>query len=365
MLSTRFDSSEATPVISSAIAPCVSATSRSASVSAPYTTNPLSKRVRSPYAAPVAASTTLCRVTEPISTTPTGAIPIVSVPSEQTSDRWVLTLTCPDTPGIVHAVSGAVVSVDGNVLELQQFSSTDTGGFFMRVEFHTEAPRHRIEEALRPVAERFQARIDLVVGGRPTKTLILATKAPHCLNDLLFRQRSGHLNIDIAGVMANNDALEEISGFYGVPFWWQAINSDADKDAFEKRVLEVVEAEQIELVVLARYMRILSPELCEALAGRAINIHHSFLPGFKGANPYRQAHARGVKLIGATAHFVTADLDEGPIIEQNVIRVDHANTPQELMAIGEDVESRTLRQAVKWFSEHRVLLDGSRTIIFQ
>lgn len=287
------------------------------------------------------------------------------IPTERTDERWILTLQCSDRPGIVNAVTGAIVDVAGNILELQQFSSTDTDRFFMRIEFRTEAERSVIDAALAPVAARYDARIELVVGSKPTRALILATKAGHCVNDLLYRQRSGHLNIEVPRIMANHAVLENMAAFYGIPFEHQAINSPEDKDAFERRVLEIVDEDQIDLVILARYMRILSPELCDALAGRAINIHHSFLPGFKGANPYRQAHARGVKLIGATAHFVTSDLDEGPIIEQNVVRVDHTRTPQQLMAIGEDQESLSLTQAVKWFSEHRVLLDGNRTIIFR
>ncbi|CAG7844117.1 Formyltetrahydrofolate deformylase [Pseudoclavibacter triregionum] len=296
---------------------------------------------------------------------PAPRIPTERIPLDRTDVRWILTLVCRDQPGIVNALTGAIVEVAGNILELQQFSSTDTDRFFMRVEFRTEAERERIESALAPVAARLGAEIQLELGSRPTRALILGTKAAHCVNDLLFRQRSGHLNLEVPRLMANHAVLGDLAAFYGVPFEHRPIDSPADKDAFERRVLEIIDEERIDLVILARYMRILSPELCEALAGRAINIHHSFLPGFKGANPYRQAHARGVKLIGATAHFVTSDLDEGPIIEQNVVRVDHTRTPQQLMAIGEDEESRTLTQAVKWFSEHRVLLDGSRTIIFR
>ncbi len=276
----------------------------------------------------------------------------------------MLTLNCPDQPGIVHAVTGAIVDSAGNIEELQQFSSIDTGRFFMRVDVRTDASREELLARLEPVAERFSAEVSLDEAGRPVRTLVLATKAGHCVNDLLFRQRSGHLQIDVPLVLANNEALKDLAEFYRVPFEYLPVTGPDEKAAFEARILQVVEEQQIELVVLARYMQILSPELCAELAGRAINIHHSFLPGFKGANPYRQAHARGVKLIGATAHFVTSDLDEGPIIEQNVVRVDHTRTPQELMAIGQDEESRTLTQAVKWFSEHRVLLDGQRTIIF-
>jgi formyltetrahydrofolate deformylase len=205
----------------------------------------------------------------------------------------------------------------------------------------------------------------LDVVGRPLRTLVLVSTAAHCLNDLLFRARAGQLPVTLPLVLSNHPALGGLAEFYGVPFESHPVHSQGQKLAFEDRVLDAVEQHDIELVVLARYMQILSPALCDRLAGRIINIHHSFLPGFKGANPYRQAHARGVKLIGATAHFVTSDLDEGPIIEQNVVRVDHSRTPAELVAIGQDEESRTLTQAVKWFAEDRVLLDGARTIIFK
>jgi formyltetrahydrofolate deformylase len=205
--------------------------------------------------------------------------------------------------------------------------------------------------------------LDIV--GRPLRTLVLVSKAAHCLNDLLYRERAGQLSIDVPIVLSNHRELGGLAEFYDVPFESHPVASAGQKLAFEDRVLDVVEEFTIELVVLARYMQILSPELCAALSGRIINIHHSFLPGFKGANPYKQAHARGVKLIGATAHFVTSDLDEGPIIEQNVVRVDHSRSPAELVAIGQDEESRTLTQAVKWFAEHRVLLDQNRTIIFR
>ncbi|MFT4028519.1 MAG: formyltetrahydrofolate deformylase [Protaetiibacter sp.] len=279
--------------------------------------------------------------------------------------HWILTLVCEDRPGIVHAISGAIVEADGNITESQQFSSDDTGTFFMRLQVESAASRERFEAALNPVTERYGMTWQLDVVGRPLRTLVLASKAAHCLGDLLFRQRAGQLAVDIPLVLANHPDLAELAAFYGVPFESHPVTSAGQKLAFEDRVLELVEEHDIELVVLARYMQILSPALCEALAGRIINIHHSFLPGFKGANPYKQAHARGVKLIGATAHFVTSDLDEGPIIEQNVVRVDHTRTPAELVAIGQDEESRTLTQAVKWFAEDRVLLDGARTIIFR
>ena len=283
----------------------------------------------------------------------------------ETSTHWILTLVCEDRSGIVHAISGAVVEAGGNITESQQFSSDDTGHFFMRLQVESAATRESFEAALAPVIERYDMDWTLDVVGRPLRTLVLVSKAGHCLNDLLYRERAGQLTVDIPLVLSNHGELADIAAFYEVPFEHHPVTSAGQKLAFEQRVLEVVEEHDIELVVLARYMQILSPELCDALAGKIINIHHSFLPGFKGANPYKQAHARGVKLIGATAHFVTSDLDEGPIIEQNVVRVDHSRTPAELVAIGQDEESRTLTQAVKWFSEDRVLLDSARTIIFK
>ena len=277
----------------------------------------------------------------------------------------MVTFVCDDKPGIVHAVSGAIVEAHGNITESQQFSSEDTGRFFMRVQVETTSDYDSVQAALAPVIERYDMTAEINTVGRPLRTLILASSAGHCLTDLLVRQRDGHLTIDIPQVLSNHDTLEPVAKFYGVPFRALPITDQASKAQFEAEVLALVEKHDIELVVLARYMQIVSPELCAALEGRMINIHHSFLPGFKGASPYRQAHERGVKLIGATAHFVTTELDEGPIIEQNVVRVDHSHSAEELRAIGQDEESRTLTQAVRWFAEHRILLDGVRTIIFK
>jgi formyltetrahydrofolate deformylase len=277
----------------------------------------------------------------------------------------VLTIVCSDRPGIVHAISGAIVDAQGNITESQQFSSDDTGTFFMRLQVESAASKTEFGAALAPVVERYDMTWTLDVVGRPLRTLVLVSRAAHCLNDLLFRERAGQLPVQLPLVLSNHPDLGELAQFYDIPFEVHPIGSPAHKLAFEDRVRDAVAEFDIELVVLARYMQILSPELCEELSGRIINIHHSFLPGFKGANPYRQAHARGVKLIGATAHFVTSDLDEGPIIEQNVVRVDHSRTIEELRSIGQDEESRTLTQAVKWFAENRVLRDGVRTIIFK
>lgn len=279
------------------------------------------------------------------------------------SSHWVLTLECADRPGIVHAVSGAVATAQGNITELHQFSSS-TGRFFMRVQVQSGFERARFEEALAPLAAYLNAQWHLDSVGRPRRTLILASRAGHCLNDLLFRTRSGLLPIEITGVMANHPDLAPLASFYGVPFSDHVVLPGTKAD-FERQVLGRIEDDQVELVVLARYMQILSPDLCAGLGGRAINIHHSFLPGFKGASPYRQAHERGVKLIGATAHFVTSDLDEGPIIEQNVTRVDHSSDVAELTAIGQEQETRTLGEAVRLVAEHRVFRDGSRTVVFR
>lgn len=283
--------------------------------------------------------------------------------------QWVLTLSCIDGPGIVHAISGAVVAAGGNIAESQQFASADTGRFFMRLQVEAvaqpESFQARFNDSLAPVTARYNMTWRLDTVGRPVRTLILGSTATHCVNDLLYRRRGGQLPIEVPLVLSNHDTMRDIAEFYDVPFEHRAIAGPEDKAAFEARVLEAVEELDIELVVLARYMQILSPGLCEALAGKAINIHHSFLPGFKGANPYKQAHQRGVKLIGATAHFVTTDLDEGPIIEQDVTRVDHSYSPRELVQLGQDEEARVLRRAVSWFAENRILADGDRTIIFR
>ena len=280
------------------------------------------------------------------------------------STHWLLTLACDDRPGIVHAVTGAIAEAYGNITELQQFSSAESNRFFMRVQVQSGFDRSVFEHAVSPIARSLGAQWVLDYVGRPRRTLILASKMGHCLNDLLFRARSGNLQIEVPLILSNHGDLGGLAGFYGVPFEHHVVLPDT-KAGFEARVLDAVQQHDIELVVLARYMQILSPQLCEQLAGRAINIHHSFLPGFKGANPYRQAHSRGVKLIGATAHFVTADLDEGPIIEQNVRRVDHSVDVPELVQLGQEQESRTLSDAVKLFAEHRILLAGQRTVIFR
>ncbi|MFI2103865.1 formyltetrahydrofolate deformylase [Isoptericola sp. NPDC019693] len=282
--------------------------------------------------------------------------------------EWVLTLSCPDRPGIVHAVAGVLAEHGGNITESQQFGDPASGLFFMRVQVALDveetAGREALAAALTPVAERFGMTWQLDVVGRRLRTLVLVSKAPHCLVDLLYRERYQGMPIDVVGVVGNHDDLADMAAFYGKPFHHVPVTKDT-KAAAEDRLRELVAELDVELVVLARYMQILSDELCRDLAGQVINIHHSFLPSFKGARPYAQAHDRGVKLIGATSHYVTGDLDEGPIIEQDVERVDHSRAVADLVAIGEDVERRTLARAVRWHAEHRVLLDGHRTVVFR
>ncbi|RYV52248.1 formyltetrahydrofolate deformylase [Pengzhenrongella frigida] len=278
--------------------------------------------------------------------------------------HWVLILSCPDRPGIVHAVAGLLAEHGGNITESQQFGDPLSGQFFMRVQVEAVATRAELADALTALAARFEMVWNLDVVGRPVRTLVMGSTAAHCLNDLAFRQRSEGLPIEIVAVVSNHTVLAELAEFYGIAFHHVPVTA-ATRAQAEARLLELVQELDVELVVLGRYMQILSDNLCRELAGRAINIHHSFLPSFKGARPYAQAHARGVKLIGATAHYVTAELDEGPIIEQDVERVDHTRHVEDLMRLGQDVERRALARAVRWHAEHRVLVDGHRTIVFR
>lgn len=290
------------------------------------------------------------------------SLPEDAGPNPETA-TYTLTLSCPDRPGIVHAVSASLVAAGGNITESAQYGSPETGSFFMRVEFTSPRSYDEVRAELAGVAGAFAMSWELHVTGRRVRTLIMASTSGHCLNDLLFQQRAGTLPIEIPAIVSNHRELESLADFYGVPFHHIPVTPDTKQEA-EDRLRGLMAELDIELVVLARYMQILSDSLCSELAGRAINIHHSFLPSFKGARPYHQAHARGVKLIGATAHYVTADLDEGPIIEQEVIRVDHSRSAAQLAALGSDVEGRALSKAVQWHAEHRVLLDGKRTIVF-
>jgi formyltetrahydrofolate deformylase len=285
------------------------------------------------------------------------------VTDHQQSASYILTLSCPDRPGIVHAVAGALLVAGCNITDSQQYGSHATGTFFMRVEATTDASQAEVHAALQPVAEAFGMEWSLNPAGRKVRTLLMASKSAHCLNDLQFLQRSGTLPIEIPAIVSNHQDLAGLAEFYGIPFHYIPVTADTKVQA-EDQLRQIIAEQDIELTVLARYMQILSNELCTELTGKAINIHHSFLPSFKGARPYHQAHARGVKLIGATAHYVTAALDEGPIIEQEVIRVDHRRTAEQFVQMGRDVEGRTLAQAVQWHAEHRVLLDGNRTVVF-
>ena len=278
---------------------------------------------------------------------------------------YILTLSCPDRQGIVHAVSGFLLERGSNIEEAAQYNDRDTGLFFMRVQFACGAVNAAdLRSQLGSFAEGFAMRWSLHETSEPVRTVLMVSKEGHCLNDLLFRWKSGLLPLDIRAIVSNHRDFYQLAASYNVPFHHIPVTA-ATKAQAEARAYEVIENEAAELVVLARYMQILSDDLCRKLAGRAINIHHSFLPSFKGAKPYYQAHDRGVKLIGATAHYVTADLDEGPIIEQDVARVDHSRTVEHFTAQGRDTESQVLARAVKWHSEHRVLLNGHKTVIFK
>ncbi|MBA6433523.1 MULTISPECIES: formyltetrahydrofolate deformylase [Streptomyces] len=285
--------------------------------------------------------------------------------SHPVPDQYILTLSCPDKQGIVHAVSSYLFMTGCNIEDSQQFGDRDTGLFFMRVAFRAVSPVKvaDLRASFAAVGESFRMDWEIHRADEKMRILLMVSKFGHCLNDLLFRSRIGALPVEIAAVVSNHTDFQELVGSYGVPFHHIPVTKDTKREA-EARLLDLVRAEHVELVVLARYMQVLSDDLCKELSGRIINIHHSFLPSFKGAKPYHQAHARGVKLIGATAHYVTADLDEGPIIEQEVERVGHGLTPDQLVAVGRDVECQALARAVKWHSERRVLLNGHRTVVF-
>ena len=278
---------------------------------------------------------------------------------------YVLTLSCPDRMGIVHAVSGFLVQRNGNIEEAAQYNDPATGLFFMRVQFACDQLTHaQLTSELTAFAAPFEMAWKLHSTQDAMPCVIMVSLDGHCLNDILFRWKSGLLPIDVRAIVSNHRDFYQLAASYNVPFHHIAVAADSKAQA-EAKQLEIIESEGAELVVLARYMQVLSNDMCKKLSGRAINIHHSMLPSFKGAKPYHQARVRGVKVIGATAHYVTADLDEGPIIEQDVTRVDHKDTVENLTARGKDTESRVLARAVKWHSEHRVLLNGHKTVIFK
>ncbi|MGI8577103.1 MAG: formyltetrahydrofolate deformylase [Nocardioidaceae bacterium] len=304
--------------------------------------------------------------------------------------EFILTLRCADRPAIVHAVSGFLVEHSGNIITSAQFGDAETGRFFMRVHFEVSADTSNIQNRevsadtsniqnrevsdaepliarlrgdFQQVANRFEMTWEMWGAGARYRTLILVSRFGHCLNDLLFRWSTGALQIDVPAIVSNHRDFEALATSYGIPFHHIPVTADT-KIGAEQQLLELVDDLNIHLVVLARYMQVLSDHACRVLSGRAINIHHSFLPSFKGAKPYHQAHSRGVKLIGATAHYITSDLDEGPIIEQDVARVDHNSTPEQLVSAGRDVESAVLSRAVRWHSEQRVMLNDTKTVVF-
>ncbi len=280
------------------------------------------------------------------------------------SEEYILTLACPDRVGIVHAVSGLLAGASCNILASAQHADRDSGMFFMRTQFAGGSiPRTELARRFAGVAQQLEMQWELHDANHRPRVLVLASRIGHCLNDLLYRFSSGLMAADFRGVVSNHPDFEALTRAHDLPFHHLPVSNE-NRAVQEARLLALINSEAIELVVLARYMQILSPSLCRALAGRAINIHHSFLPSFKGAKPYAQAHERGVKLIGATAHFVTEDLDEGPIIEQDVARVNHGYSAEQMTAAGRDVECVVLSRAVNWFVQRRVLLNGNRTIVF-
>jgi len=278
---------------------------------------------------------------------------------------YVLTLSCPDRPGLVAEVAATVRDVDGNITEAQQFNDKDTDQFFMRVRFETTQARDTIARGFAQTADRLRMQWQLRDAAERERVLILVSKFDHCLADLMYRERIGELNMDVVGVICNHprDALN-IPLVEDIPFHHLPVTPET-KAQQEAQIKALVTEYRADLVVLARYMQILSDDLSRFLSGRCINIHHSFLPGFKGARPYHQAHARGVKMIGATAHYVTSDLDEGPIIHQDVEPISHVDSPDDLVRKGRDIERRVLAMAVHYHLEQRVLLNGSRTIVFR
>lgn len=279
---------------------------------------------------------------------------------------YILTFQCTDRPGITAAVAQCLYEHDGNIIDAAQFGDAESGKFFSRIHYSlpadTKDNESRLASALLDVAKRFDMSWRVVPDGEMPRVMIAVSRFGHCLNDVLHRWRSGALPIDIVAVVSNHDDMRELVEWHELDFHHMPIDADG-KTQQEAKIAELYDELNVDLVVLARYMQILSPELCEKFTGRCINIHHSFLPGFKGAQPYRAAHAHGVKMIGATAHYVTANLDEGPIIEQDVQRVTHRDSPADLADIGRDIEAQVLSRAVKWHIEQRVFINGSRTVI--
>ncbi|OAL53075.1 Formyltetrahydrofolate deformylase [Pyrenochaeta sp. DS3sAY3a] len=285
------------------------------------------------------------------------------VNSAMPSDDHYLTLQCPDKAGIVYAVTGLLAKENLTILDLQQFSDPDSKTFFMRVHFGHAAELSGLQASMASLAAEMNMDYQIRRVDAQPKVLIMVSKIGHCLNDLLFRVKAGQLKVDVPVIVSNHPDFRELAQNNGIEFHHLPVTKDT-KTEQESQILDLIKQHNIDLVVLARYMQVLSPRLCTEMSGKIINIHHSFLPSFKGAKPYHQAYERGVKIIGATAHFVTADLDEGPIIEQRVARVDHALSPKELVEEGSNVESQVLAAAVKWWSEKKVFLNGAKTVVF-
>lgn len=296
-----------------------------------------------------------------IQTEPSAAV------SSGTSVEHVLTLDCPEGPGIVHAVSGFLLEHGCDIIDNKQFGDRAEGHFFMRVHFASDGDDTTVDTlraSFAPVGEKYGMNWQLERQGYKRKVLIMVSKFGHCLNDLLFRARIGELPIDVVGVVSNHLDHQGLAEWHGIPYFHVPVTA-ATKPAAEARLLEIIDELDVELVVLARYMQVLSDDLARKLDGRAINIHHSFLPSFKGAKPYHQAYARGVKTVGATAHYVNGELDEGPIISQQVVEVDHTFGPEDLVAAGRDTECKALSNAVRWHCEGRIILNGNRTIVLK
>ncbi len=282
-------------------------------------------------------------------------------------NNYILTITCPDTVGIVAAVSGYLRDQNFFVEESAHFGDRDTGMFFARTRFSLNGgswSEDVFRQGFTRISETFQMQWDVCDAARKPRVVIMVSKHDHCLNDLLYRYRTGTLAMDIPAIVSNHDDLRSLAEWHNIPYHHVPVSADNKAEA-EQQLKDILNNSNTDLLVLARYMQILSDKLCRELSGKAINIHHSFLPGFKGARPYHKAHERGVKLIGATAHYVNSDLDEGPIIEQTVERVDHTHTPDDLVAVGRDAEAITLARAVKYHIEQRVFLNGSRTVVFR
>ena len=286
---------------------------------------------------------------------------------DNNTHSYILTFTCPDTVGIVAAVTGYLSDLNYFVEESAHFGDQETGNFFSRIRFNTngkEWSENQFRSGFAAICENFSMHCEVHDSGKPVRAIIMVSKHDHCLNDLLYRYRNGSLNLEVPAIISNHPDLRSLAEWHDIPFHHIAVTPETREQA-EQQVLDMFSSTKAELLILARYMQVLTDNMCEALKGRTINIHHSFLPGFKGSRPYQQAHERGVKIIGATAHYVTPDLDEGPIIEQTIERVDHTFGVEKMIAAGRDVESITLARAVKNHVEHRVFLNGKRTVVFR